>query len=174
MILAARYPFGRLPLRLPAAFGAVVLAEGTPAWVWKGKAPALSIPSFVVPEDAPAIEGWEVDHVVVTTPSLDRAIAALTDAGAVLRKRAEVAGQPAAFLLAGVLIEVLEVAGASEDALWGLTLGTEEPLEALAARWRQAGLDVSDVRAAVQPGRRIFTVRDQNLAVMDRRRRGGS
>ena len=98
-----------------------------------------------------------VDHVVAFTDDLDRTSAALERAGAPLRRRAEPRpGTPMAFHRLGPL--VLEVAGAGQrPALWGLVVVVAD----LDARARELGPLLGDVRAAVQPGRRIATVRPE-------------
>lgn len=100
-----------------------------------------------------------VDHVVAFTDDLDRTCAALERAGAPLRRRFEPRpGTPMAFHRLGPL--VLEVVGGGErPALWGLVIVVAD-LDACA---RELGSPptplLGDVKAAVQPGRRIATVR---------------
>lgn len=109
-----------------------------------------------------------IDHVVAFTPALDRTVAALQGAGLDLRRiRAEPtpAGAPRqAFFRLGPTI--LEVAQQSPEAIepgtedgpaffWGLALVAPD-LDATVAA---LGDRVSEARAAVQPGRRIATLR---------------
>jgi hypothetical protein len=106
-----------------------------------------------------------VDHVVVATPALGRTLRALETAGLAVRRVRDVPSPPApeplrqAFLLAGPC--VLEVAGRPDGeadgpaAFWGVTVVVDD-LDALAER---LGDRVSPPRAAVQPGRRIATLR---------------
>jgi hypothetical protein len=107
-----------------------------------------------------------VDHVVALTDSLERTTGALAAAGLPLRR----VQPPHAFLPAGtVLLEVVETG--AEPALWGLTLSVAD-LEAAAAR---LGDRLGPLRDAVQPGRRIATVRPEAglsvaLALMTPRR----
>lgn len=166
-ITAIRFPvpwvglgFGSSP-----AMGGVALATGAPAWMWQPEVPALPIEE-ASPGESVEVPGWDVDHVVVTTPDLEDTVAALAAAGADDRRRAQVRGRPAAFLLAGLLVEVVEVSGAAHATLWGLALATEHPLDEVVARWRERGFAVSDPRRAVQPGRRIFRLGGTTLAVM--------
>jgi hypothetical protein len=108
---------------------------------------------------APACEPVEhpngalaVDHVVALTDDLDRTSAALERAGAPLRRRAE----PMAFHRLGPL--VLEVVGGHDrPSLWGFVIVVAD-LDACA---RSLGPLLGDVRDAVQPGRRIATVRGE-------------
>ena len=115
-----------------------------------------------------------VDHVVVVTPSLDRTAAALDDAGIKLRRVRE-AGSPRAparqgfFRLGEVILEVVQPA-APEDGgeaeakvpdpsdparFWGVVFVVAD-LEQLGAL---LGDRLGDPRDAVQPGRRIATLR---------------
>lgn len=98
-----------------------------------------------------------VDHVVAFTDDLERTSAALEHAGAPLRRRAEPRpGTPMAFHRLGPL--VLEVVGGRErPGLWGLVVVVAD-LDVCA---RELGPLLGDVRAAVQPGRRIATVRPE-------------
>ncbi len=98
-----------------------------------------------------------VDHVVAFTDDLDRTSAGLERAGAPLRRRAEPRpGTPMAFHRLGPL--VLEVVGGGErPAFWGLVVVVAD-LDACA---RELGPLLGDVRPAVQPGRRIATVRPE-------------
>jgi hypothetical protein len=107
-----------------------------------------------------------VDHVVVLTPDLDRTVAALQAVGLPLRRRLEPPDAPRplrmAFLRAGeAVVEVVERAdGAQRDvpaAFWGLVIVVED-LDTVA---RQAGDRLGAPRDAVQPGRRIATVRPE-------------
>ncbi len=104
-----------------------------------------------------------VDHVVVFTPDLDRAVAALEAAGLPLRRRIEPPEAPRpvrmAFLRVGeAVLEVVERADAPDRgapaAFWGLVIVVED----LDAAARLAGERLGAPRDAVQPGRRIATV----------------
>jgi hypothetical protein len=109
-----------------------------------------------------------LDHVVAITPALDRTVAVLKGAGLDLRRIREEptpAGAPrqAFFRLGGTILEVVQEAteaiergGADRPAFfWGLAFVAPD-LEATVAG---LGDRVSEVRAAVQPGRRIATLR---------------
>lgn len=118
-----------------------------------------------------------IDHVVAMTPALDRTVQALTDAGLDLRRIREEptpAGAPrqAFFRLGAEILEVVQepahVVAAREDGaaraarLWGLALVATDLDRTVAALREYAG----EARAAVQPGRRIATVkRSAGLAV---------
>jgi hypothetical protein len=94
-----------------------------------------------------------VDHVVVFTDDLDRTVAALAGAGGDVRRRGRPPELPApmAFVRFGPL--VVEVAeGGGPPRLWGLTIAVRD-IDAL------AGPRLGSARPAVQPGRRIATVR---------------
>ena len=122
------------------------------------------------PGEAPAhpngIAG--LDHVVAITPALERTVAALQAAGLDLRRIREEptpAGAPrqAFFRLGANILEVVqEPAEATERAggdrpafFWGLAFVAPD-LDATVAG---LGDRVSEIRAAVQPGRRIATLR---------------
>lgn len=105
----------------------------------------------------------QLDHVVVMTPDVGRTTVALEAVGIGYRRvrEATAAGRPvrqAFFRLGEVILEVVgppEPAGAEPAAFWGLVAAVED-LDACAAR---LGDDLGAVRDAVQPGRRIATVR---------------
>lgn len=104
-----------------------------------------------------------IDHVVVTTPRLERTLGALEAAGLELRRRREAGSaqrpvQQVFYRLGEVILEVVgEPGGAGEGParFWGMVF-TVADLDACAAR---LGERLGTVRAAVQPGRRIATVR---------------
>jgi hypothetical protein len=110
-----------------------------------------------------------IDHIVVMSPALDRTVAALQGAGLDLRRIREQptpAGAPrqAFFRLGAEILEVVqephdvvERAGGEERParMWGLALSVEDLDRAV----QTLGEHVGSVRAAVQPGRRIATLR---------------
>ncbi len=109
-----------------------------------------------------------LDHVVAITPALDRTVAALQDAGLDLRRIREEptpAGAPrqAFFRLGANILEVVQEppeaikrAGGDHPAFfWGLAFVAPD-LEATVAA---LGDRASKIRQAVQPGRRIATLR---------------
>ncbi len=159
-LAAVRFPT-HLPgigIHLPAVLSPLTVVDGSPAWAWTGSVPKLGIPTFTDPV-TPRIESdWGVDHVVITVPDLHAGVDALVAVGVDLRRTGTTArGQTAAFLLAGPLIEMIEVPG-RPAALAGLALETRWALEDVATRWRAAGLDPGAPHDAVQPGRRIVSV----------------
>ena len=102
-----------------------------------------------------------IDHVVVRTPSLDRTVAAFDDAGLGLRRTRDAGGGVRqGFLWVGdTIVELVEAPGAdlSEPAsFWGLVVVVDDIDRAADV----AGDALGDVRDAVQPGRRIATVRE--------------
>jgi hypothetical protein len=122
------------------------------------------------PEEAPTHPNGValLDHVVAITPELDRTVAALESAGLDLRRVREEptpAGGPrqAFFRLDSVILEVVQEpqeaidrAGGDHPAFfWGLAFVTPD-LERTAASF---GDRVSEIHDAVQPGRRIATLR---------------
>ena len=159
-------PWEDFDLPNPLQTRSTVLTTGEPAWAWSGPETVLGIPSAETPRGE-AYEGWDLDHVVLLVPDLDEAVAALGDAGMSIRLRVDVRGRPTAFFRVGPLLEVIQ-SPVRSPALFGVALVTEEPLEIVALRWRSMGREVTDPRSAIQPGRRIFTVRatEAGLAVM--------
>jgi hypothetical protein len=109
-----------------------------------------------------------LDHVVAITPALDRTVAVLQDAGLDLRRIREEptpAGAPrqAFFRLGANILEVvqeppdaIERAGGDHPAFfWGLAFVSPDLDGTVAALSDR----VSEIRPAVQPGRRIATLR---------------
>jgi catechol 2,3-dioxygenase-like lactoylglutathione lyase family enzyme len=112
-----------------------------------------------------------IDHVVAMTPALERSVRALSDAGLDLRRIREQptpAGAPrqAFFRLGAEILEVVQEPeqviaargehGAERPArLWGLAFVAPDLDRTVAALGEHAG----EAREAVQPGRRIATVR---------------
>lgn len=129
------------------------------------------------PAEAPAHPNGvtALDHVVAVSSDLDRTVAALGEAGLDLRRIREEptpAGAPrqAFFRLGATILEVVqeppeatERAGGDRPAFfWGLAF-TAPDLEATVA---YLGERSSEIRPAVQPGRRIATLRrDAGLSV---------
>jgi hypothetical protein len=119
-----------------------------------------------------------IDHLVVLTPNLDRTIDALAEQGLELRRiREGPAGdgrevKQAFFRMAEVILEVVATGRGREEParFWGLTFLSDDLDATLAALGPER---VSEGRAAVQPGRRIATVRESAglgvpVALMDR------
>jgi hypothetical protein len=104
-----------------------------------------------------------VDHLVALTGELDRTAAALAEAGLDLRRRRTPPEAPVPQAFFNLATTVLELAEAHDPPrFWGLTLVVCD-LDAAAAR---LGPLLGGVRDAVQPGRRIATVRrDAGLGV---------
>jgi hypothetical protein len=111
-----------------------------------------------------------IDHVVVITPDLDRTAAALQDAGLDLRRLREGptpggSERQAFFRMGEPILEVVEAPPgtriASDPAgparLWGISFLVEELQHTAAA----LGDLLGEPREAVQPGRRIATLRKE-------------
>ena len=157
------------------AIGGVALrfgAEGTGIGGWTladapglGELASLDGLTTTLTSEPPVADGdphplgvTAIDHVVALTGDLDRTTAALTGAGLDLRHTRDAGeGFRQAFFL--VRPTLLELGGPAEDhdgaAFWGLTLVVEN-LDAAAER---LGDRLGRVKDAVQPGRRIATVR---------------
>lgn len=164
---------GRVRLRLRGAEA----GRGLVRWALTGL--GRSRPGFdgipTVPAEASSIEPashpngvTRLDHVVAFSPDLDRTVAALERAGLDLRRVREGptpggAMRQAFFRLGDPILEVIEQPapdGGSVDRrkparLWGLAFLVED-LDATAGR---LGDLLGGPRDAVQPGRRIATVR---------------
>lgn len=101
-----------------------------------------------------------IDHVVVTTPDFDRTAAALDRAGIGLRRIRDAGGFRQGFRRLGpAILELVEARGAPRDrsaSFWGLVVIAVD-LDALAER---LGAELGAIKTAVQPGRRIATLRD--------------
>jgi hypothetical protein len=101
-----------------------------------------------------------VDHVVVITPEFDRTAAALAGAGIALRRVREAPGgfRQGFRRLGPAILELVEARGADPGParFWGLVAIVED-LDALAER---LGDRLGPIKAAVQPGRRIATLRE--------------
>lgn len=158
--------WGRFGLPSPLAAGPTVLTDGDVGWAWDGAVPDLGI-GPCEPATGTSVEGWSIDHVVLLVPALGEAIDTLAASAIAPRLRMEVRGRPTAFFRVGPVLEVIE-SPVRAPAVFGVALVTTEPLEVVVLRWRALDLDVDDPRPALQPGRRITTVRglDAGLAVM--------
>jgi hypothetical protein len=156
----------RCGLPNPLATRSTVLTTGDPGWRWSGSPPALDV-AGADPISGTIAPGWDLDHVVLLVADLDQVVVALAEVGRAPRLRMDVKGRPTAFFRVGTLLEVIQ-SPVRSPALYGVALVTEEPLEVVALRWRATGLQVTDPRPAIQPGRRIFTVGalEAGLAVM--------
>ncbi len=172
-LVTLRLPVPWTVLGFPAnpLLGATTMLDGDdPAWAWDRKAPDLDIPTCELIR-GDTVSGWVTDHVVLLVPDIEEATESLKEVGLEARLAMEVKGRPTAFFRAGPLLEVIEspVRGPS---LYGVALAADEALEVVALRWRGLGFDVTDPTPAIQPGRRIMSVRGLNaaLAVMSRDR----
>jgi Glyoxalase/Bleomycin resistance protein/Dioxygenase superfamily len=106
-----------------------------------------------------------IDHLVVTTPDLDRTTAALEGIGLALRRRRDAGAMHQRFFRIGeVILELVGPLVASGDepaTFWGLAL-TVDDLDAAAVL---LGDGLGPVKDAVQPGRRIATLRHRELGL---------
>ena len=109
-----------------------------------------------------------LDHVVVTTPSLDRTTAALDALGLEVRRERAAGAIRQRFLRLGAVI--LEMVGPADEpdpvpgvgeqpaTIWGLAF-TAPDLATVVGHAAAAGLPMGDPRPAVQPGRHIVSVK---------------
>ena len=110
-----------------------------------------------------------IDHVVLLSPDLDRTVAALAGIGAHPRRErdGELGGRPIRqifFRLGEVVVEVVGSPTTANDgpsSLWGITYVVAD-IDATAAFF---GDRTSPVKDAVQPGRRITTLRHRDLDI---------
>lgn len=114
-----------------------------------------------------------LDHLVIETPSPDRA-AAIYGARLGLRFALDRTAEQwktrfLFFRLGGLTLEVIHRLGQDHDAraddtVWGLTWAVDN-LELARARLLAAGLDVSEIRKGRKPGSTVFTVKDGTLDI---------
>ena len=110
-----------------------------------------------------------IDHVVLLSPNLTRTVGSLADVGLQPRRErdAELGGQPMRqifFRLGSVILEVVGAPDAANDgpsSLWGITYVVAD-IDATASFFGDRALPVKD---AVQPGRRITTLRHRDLGM---------
>lgn len=110
-----------------------------------------------------------IDHVVLLAADLDRTVPALAALGLEARRErdGELGGAPIRQVfvwLGDVILEVIGTPGAAGDgpaSLWGLTHNVAD-IDATAA---YLGERTSPVKDAVQPGRRITTLRNRELGI---------
>lgn len=124
------------------------------------------LPTVVVEPPSPVLVthplgAYELDHVVVTTNSLERTCAAITDVTRAPLKRVRELGEmrQGFHRVGGLVVEVVERVGLADGpaAFWGLVLNVED----LDGAVERLGTElVSPAKPAVQPGRSITTVRD--------------
>lgn len=109
----------------------------------------------------------DIDHVVVMSPDLSRTVRSLAAVGVDPRRErdAELGGQRIRqifFRLGDVIVEVVgspDTANDGPSTLWGITYVVDD-IDATAAYF---GHRTSPVKDAVQPGRRITTLRHREL-----------
>lgn len=174
---ADRCRLGSIELRFAPKRDATAGRTGLHGWSLRDVATAeldglpTAISTRPLPEPAPAHPNGvvAVDHVVAISPDLDRTVAALEGAGLRLRRVREQptpAGAPrqAFFRLGEAILEVVQEpdeviareGGRARPAhFWGLALLAPDIDGTVAALAPHAG----EVRPAVQPGRRIATLR---------------
>ncbi|WP_328360589.1 VOC family protein [Mycobacterium sp. NBC_00419] len=126
-------------------------------------------------DTAPAVAGTHpngvtgIDHVVLLSPNLARTVESLATIGVLPRRErdAEMGGRPMRqifFRLGEVIVEVVgspDTAGEGPSSLWGITYVVDD-IDATAEFFGDKTLPVKD---AVQPGRRITTLRHADLGI---------
>ena len=148
--------------------------EGIRAWRLEGidgEIDGLPVsPVEVVPGEAEHANGvTRIDHIVVLTPDLERTTRALEVVGTERRRVREVDTDDGPlrqgfFRLGEVILEVIGSPGVATEGpstLWGVTFVVDD-IDASAAYF---GERTSPVKDAVQPGRRITTLRHRDLGL---------
>jgi hypothetical protein len=138
--------------------------EGVVGWAVDGLQSSV-LPSVPAPAPSPAPQVEHpntvvaVDHVVAFTGDMDATMAALKEDGLEPRRIREVHGgklRQAFYVLETALLELAgPVEGETDPRFWGVTLIASD-LDALA---EQLGDRLGPIKPAVQPGRRIATLR---------------
>jgi hypothetical protein len=105
-----------------------------------------------------------IDHLVLMTPDLPRTTGALVAQGLDVRRERDAGSfQQVFFRLGEVILELVgpKEPGPGPASLWGLTFAVDD-LDATAAL---LGERVGRVKDAVQPGRRITTLRGREIGI---------
>ena len=159
-------PWPEFGLPDPLQTRTTCLVDGPPGWAWDPAGPDLGIAESAT-GTGEARDGWDLDHVVLLVPNMEEAIFAVAPTLGRPRLRTTVEGRATSFFRVGPVLEVVE-SPVRAPALYGVALVTTESLEGVVLNWRSRGLDVTDPQPAMQPGRRIFTVKrlSAGLAVM--------
>lgn len=157
-------PFAGLSLEFVSA-----PEQGIVSWSLEGVDPAPSIDGLLTEKAgaSPNAQGVEhangalgVDHVVVATPNFERTAQALDEAGMPLRRIRETRrGRQGFRRLGPVILELVEAPGddgSGRARFWGLVVVVAD-LDKLAMRLCD---HLGTIRAAVQPGRQIATLRE--------------
>ncbi|MEA2160256.1 MAG: hypothetical protein QOD66_2636 [Solirubrobacteraceae bacterium] len=142
--------------------------EGITGWSIHGISPTNAIDGLPTTTEAPAPQSQGaahpngaigLDHVVITTPDFDRTAQALDEHGLALRRVRDAGNFRQGFRRLGpAILELVENTSAPRWApasFWGLVIVVDD-LEALASR---IAPHLSKPKPAVQPGRRIATLR---------------
>src|SRR5437763_1213585 len=142
--------------------------SGIVGWAIHGLPPTQDIdglPTTPVPEVPPPDPvshpngATGLDHIVITTPDFDRTAKALEAVGMPLRRIRDAGGFRQGFRRLGpAILELVEAQGAPPDdpaRFWGLVVIVADVDELK----RNLGDVVGDPKPAVQPGRRIVTLR---------------
>ena len=151
---------------LPAGFSGELDGIATARSDGCGAVPSVASPAAPA-EHANGVTA--IDHVVLLSPDPDRTVAAMGAVGERPRRerRGELGGQSIRqifFRFGEVIVEVVGApvaAGDGPSTLWGITYVTAD-IDATAAFF---GERTAPVKPAVQPGRRITTVRHRELDI---------
>jgi hypothetical protein len=165
---------------VPFLFTSLRIVDGEPGilgWTLSGIDPAIDdidgLPTTVVGASPPTIAqhpngAIELDHVVVLTGSLERTCGAIADAiGAPLKRVRDLGESRQGFHRigrGGVVVEVVERREVGDDpaSFWGVVINVSDLDAAVTTAVDGAGRElVGTAKDAVQPGRRIATVRSE-------------
>jgi catechol 2,3-dioxygenase-like lactoylglutathione lyase family enzyme len=107
-----------------------------------------------------------VDHIVARTPAPEHAEALFgARLGLDLKLVTTIADRTLMLFRCGdVMLEAVEEATLAQPELWGVTWRVADA-DAAQARLEREGFNVSEVRAGMRPGTRVFTVRDRTGGV---------
>ena len=164
---------GRIPMLFCSLMVSFDAPEGLSAWGISSLDPSITeidgIATFVADPMEPMLcdhpnSGTELDHVVVMTNSLDRTCGAITEAtGAPLKRIRDLGSMRQGFHRigrGGLIVEVVERPEITDSVacLWGVVINVADLDHAV----EMIGSDlIGAAKDAVQPGRRIATLRPE-------------
>jgi hypothetical protein len=164
---------GRIPMLFCSLMVSLDAPAGLSAWGISGIDPAITEIDGITTVAADLMEpvlcdhpnsGTELDHVVVMTNSLDRTCGAITEAtGAPLKRIRDLGSMRQGFHRigrGGLIVEVVERPEITEAvaSLWGVVINVADLDHAV----EMIGSDlIGAAKDAVQPGRRIATLRSE-------------
>ena len=151
------------------SIASVAATHGTPIYIAENE-PETALPlSAPIDDEASAVA--ELDHIVINTPNIERAVALYGGRlGLDLRldrSNPQIGNRLLFFRVGTAVVEIgsrLGSVGDGPDRFGGLAWRVRNP-ELVNARLERAGFNVSEVRQGRKPGTAVFTVRDKNAGV---------